>query len=42
MSILSVNGDLRGDCAVWRSEIGEFFLVGIRMEEKVSPQTRPN
>jgi hypothetical protein len=37
MSISSVNGDLRGDCPVWRSEIGEFFLVDMRMEEKVSP-----
>jgi hypothetical protein len=33
MSISFVNGDPRGDCPVWRSEVGEFFPVG--MEEKI-------
>jgi hypothetical protein len=42
MSISFVNWDLRGDCPVWRSKIGEFFFVDMRMEEKVSLQTRPN
>jgi hypothetical protein len=36
MSISSVNGDPRGDCPVWGSEVGEFFLVG--MEEKIIPK----
>ncbi|MCI05179.1 hypothetical protein A2U01_0026229 [Trifolium medium] len=38
MSILSVNGDSRGDCPVWRSEDGEFFSVGMGIEEKVPPK----
>jgi hypothetical protein len=38
MSISSVNGDPRGDCPVWRSEVGEFFPVGMGMEEKVPPK----
>jgi hypothetical protein len=36
MSILSVNGDPRGDRPVWGSEVGEFFPVG--MEEKILPK----
>jgi hypothetical protein len=38
MSISSVNGDLRGDCPIWRSEVEEFFTVGMRIEEKVPPK----
>jgi hypothetical protein len=37
MSISSVNGDPRGDFSVWRSEVGEFFPVGMGMEVKVPP-----
>jgi hypothetical protein len=28
--ILFVNGNLCGNCFVWRSEYGEFFQVGMR------------
>jgi hypothetical protein len=35
MSISSVNEDLCGDCLVWRFEVGEFFSVGMGMEEKI-------
>jgi hypothetical protein len=35
MSISSVNGNSRGDCPVWISEVEEFFLVGMEMEVKV-------
>jgi hypothetical protein len=35
MSISSVIGNFRGDCPVWRFEVGKFFPVGLRMEEKV-------
>ncbi|MCH80657.1 hypothetical protein A2U01_0001428 [Trifolium medium] len=38
MSISSVNGDPRGDCPVWGPEDGEFFPVGMGMEEKVPPK----
>jgi hypothetical protein len=38
MSISPANGDAREDCPVWRSEVGEFFSVGMRMEEKVPPK----
>jgi hypothetical protein len=27
-----------GDFSVWGSELGEFFLLGIGMEEKVPPE----
>jgi hypothetical protein len=36
MSISSVIGNFRGDCPVWRFEVGEFFPVRMGMEEKVS------
>jgi hypothetical protein len=35
MSISSVNRDPRGDCPVWRFEVGKFFSVEMGMEEKV-------
>jgi hypothetical protein len=35
MLISSVNEDPRGDCPVWRSEVEEFFPVGMGMEVKV-------
>ncbi|MCI95769.1 hypothetical protein A2U01_0117068, partial [Trifolium medium] len=38
MSISSVNGDPRGDCPVWGPENGEFFPVGMGMEDKVPPR----
>jgi hypothetical protein len=38
MSISSVNGDPRGDCSVLRSEVGEFFSVGIGMQKKIPPK----
>jgi hypothetical protein len=36
MSTSSVNKDPCGDCPVWRSEVGEFFSMG--MEEKTPPK----
>jgi hypothetical protein len=36
ISISSVNGDLCGDCLVWRSEVEKFFSMG--MEEKAPPE----
>jgi hypothetical protein len=36
ISISSVNQDPRGDCPVWRFEVGKFFSVG--MEEKIPPK----
>jgi hypothetical protein len=38
MSILSVNGDLREDCSVWKFENGKYFRVGLEIEEKVPPK----
>jgi hypothetical protein len=38
MSISSVNRDSRGDCSVWRFEVGEFFSFGMEMEEKIPPK----
>jgi hypothetical protein len=38
MSISSINRDPRGDCPVWRSEVGEFFPVWMGMEVKVPPK----
>jgi hypothetical protein len=38
MSISSVIGNFRGDCPVWRFEVGEFFPVRMGMEEKVLPK----
>jgi hypothetical protein len=38
MSISSVNGDPRGDCPVWRYEVGEFFPVRMGMKVKVPPK----
>jgi hypothetical protein len=35
MLISSVNRDLRRDCSVWRFEVGEFFSLGMEMEEKI-------
>jgi hypothetical protein len=38
MSISYVNEDPRGDCPVFRSEVGEFFSVGMGMKEKIPPK----
>jgi hypothetical protein len=38
MSISSVKEDPRGDCPVWRSEVDEFFPVGMKIEEKILPK----
>jgi hypothetical protein len=38
ISISTVNEDQKGDCSVWRFEVGEFFSVGMRMKVKVPPK----